>query len=187
MKEAEENRLLADLWHFLKGANRYDGDWIEKAKALQRYVKFAGSPAKAAPKLPISAPMINSILRLLTLPEEVQVAISARKIGQDVGRRLATLPDAEKIRKVARIIEGMPADDARQVVIYAKRFPRRDLEGFKARVKSSKGKREEMNFIILAVPADVLRFIRGEASKGGLSIQQWLIRVATETMPRSKE
>jgi|GEM_PF-5395489 len=187
MKEAEENRLLAELWHFLKGSNRYEGDWIQKARALQKYVNSVGGPSKAAPKLPIGAPMINSILRLLTLPEEVQKAISSGKIGQDAGQRLATLGDPERIKEVTRLIAGMPATDARQVVIFAKRFPGRDLEGFKARVSSSKGKRADMNFLILAVPSEVLWFMRGEASKAGLSIQQWLIRRGTEGMVPSEK
>jgi hypothetical protein len=186
MKESEENRLIAEMWHFFRGSNRYEGDWIEKARDLKKFVEAIGSPAKAAPKLPIGAPMINSILRLLTLPEDVQAEISARRIGQDVGRRLATLRDPERIREVAKIINGMPSDDARQVVVFAKRFPGRDLETFKTRVSSSKGKKEDMNFLILAVPAEVLKFMRSESSRAGLSIQQWLLRRATEGMIRTE-
>lgn len=183
MRELEENRLLGELYANLRGRkSKKRSDWIRIARLLRQVVDHYGSNDAAAEKLPIGAPMIRSIVKILELPPDVREMIRQGTILQDAAQRLAGIRGAEAQRRVARAINGMSSHDARQLIQYAKQVPGGDLEAFKQRIADSKSKKVNLHAVILAIEDARFREIRSVAARDGRTVQEWILGVVSRKL-----
>jgi ParB family transcriptional regulator, chromosome partitioning protein len=88
---------------------RKDLNDVEKARAFKRYLdEFGSSIEELARQLSMSRPAVSNLLRLLELPETVQVALSQGKITAGHARALLKLDAAGQLEMCGRIqAEGM--------------------------------------------------------------------------------
>jgi hypothetical protein len=186
LNEAQENKLLGFLYSNLKGSKRKRVDWIRIAKAVDLAVKHYGGPRAASKKLPISPPMIRSIVSVLSLPPAVQAEVRRGRILQDAAQRLATIKNKQQQIRIARVIVGMSAHDARQVIQFAKAFPDGDLEAFVSRIRESKGRKMDLHVVLLSLNREQIKAIQPRAHRDGLTIQQWIVSLLDSELSRSE-
>jgi ParB family transcriptional regulator, chromosome partitioning protein len=94
----------------VENLQREDLNPLEKAGAFRDYLlRYGGTQDELAARLGIDRSTLSNLLRLLELPEEVQVAVRAKKITQGHARALLGLPEAETQRRAAErvIAEGL--------------------------------------------------------------------------------
>lgn len=185
MNEAQENKLLGFLYSNLKGSKKKRVDWVRLARAVQRAVRQYGGAQAAAKKLPISAPMIRSIVSVLTLPPEVQAEVRRGSILQDAAQRLATIKGTEQQVRIAKVIAGMTAHEARQVIQFAKTFPDGDIEAFATRIRQSKTRKLDLHVVLLSLSREQIAAIKPLARHHGLTLQQWIVRVIDSEIQRA--
>src|SRR5690606_13817254 len=83
---------------------RKDLNDIEKARAFKRYLdEFGASIEELSKQLSMSRPAVSNLLRLLELPEPVQVALSQGKITAGHARALLKLDPAAQLEWCGRI------------------------------------------------------------------------------------
>jgi ParB family chromosome partitioning protein len=81
---------------------RLDLNPIDQSRAYQRYMQLTGCTAKELSQLlHVSPPTISRALSLLSLPEEVQDAVSEGKISPKAGQVIAKIRNPEVAKKVA--------------------------------------------------------------------------------------
>jgi ParB family transcriptional regulator, chromosome partitioning protein len=92
---------------------RKDLNDIEKARAFKRYLdEFGCSIEELSRQLSMSRPAVSNLLRLLELPETVQVALAQGKITAGHARALLKLDAAGQLELCGRIqAEGMSVRD----------------------------------------------------------------------------
>lgn len=92
---------------------RKDLNDIEKALAFKRYLdEFGSSIEELARQLSMSRPAVSNLLRLLELPESIQVALSQGKITAGHARALLKLDAAGQLELCGRIqAEGLSVRD----------------------------------------------------------------------------
>lgn len=83
---------------------RKDLNDIEKARAFKRYLdEFGASIEELSKQLSMSRPAVSNLLRLLELPEPVQVALAQGKITAGHARALLKLDPAAQLEWCGRI------------------------------------------------------------------------------------
>ena len=95
--EVEEGKEL-DL-QLIENLQREDLNAIEKATAFRQYLDtYGGTQDELAGRLGLERPTIGNLLRLLSLPEEVQEAVRSKAISAGHARALLALtnPDAQR-------------------------------------------------------------------------------------------
>lgn len=92
---------------------RKDLNDIEKARAFKRYLdEFGSSIEELSKQLSMSRPAVSNLLRLLELPEPVQVALTQGKITAGHARALLKLDAAGQLEFCGRIqAEGLSVRD----------------------------------------------------------------------------
>ena len=180
MKEFDEEKILASLFLNLKGPKKKRDNWIEIANNCKQLVDYYGSMREVAEKLGVNYEIIRSILKLLTLPEEVKSLVKNNEILFDVGQRIARINDRETQTKVAKAVVGLPSHDAREVIQYAKKNPDADLEDFKRRVIKSKNRMEKVHLTIIPLKEETYSFLKNIGAKDGLSPEKLIQRVVNQ-------
>ena len=81
----------------VENLQREDLNALEKATAFRDYLtRYGGTQEELASRLGLDRSTISNLIRLLDLPEEVQVAVRGKKISQGHARAILSLPDAEQ-------------------------------------------------------------------------------------------
>lgn len=184
MKNADEERLLADLYTQLGGSKTKRDDWITIAKKCEQLSKEYGSPKKVAEKLQRSYQLIRSILSLLRLPEEVQQLIKNRKIGYDAAQRLSTMRTPAKQIEVARTIAELPSHKAREIIYYAKVNPHRGLGNYRERITAPKKKPEKIYVTVIPLTKDTYKKLNDAGKKKGISLEKLILSIVGDWMER---
>ncbi|MDR2427318.1 MAG: ParB/RepB/Spo0J family partition protein [Endomicrobium sp.] len=104
VKFAVDNKQKLDL-ALIENLQREDLDPVEEAKAFRRLIEeFNHTHEDIADILGKNRSVITNTLRLLTLPEDIQLLITEGKISVGHGRMLAGIEDESKIRELAEQI-----------------------------------------------------------------------------------
>ncbi len=90
-----DDRKVTEL-AMVENLQREDLNSLEKATAFRDYLKsYGGTQEELAKRLGVDRSTLSNLLRLLELPEEVQVAVMSRTITQGHARAILGLADAE--------------------------------------------------------------------------------------------
>lgn len=162
---------------------------LELAKACNFFFERFKSYEKASEHIlnhynyRISSRMLSKLTSLLKLPVEVQNQLLMGEIGIDVAAQLSESKlDEETKVKVGKVIAGMLAHDAREVIQYATKFPNAILDEYKHRVLLSKPKKKELFVAIIPLTEKDYHKLKIESQKQNISlhmlcnniIQEWL-------------
>jgi len=181
MDTKKEEELLALLFVNLKSRKKKTGKLLLKmAQACKLLSEHYGSSKSLAEKQSVSVETIRGFARVAELPEEVKNLIKEEKINFDVAQRLCRLEGKDLQIKVAKIVEGMNADDAREIIQYAKKFPDESLDEIKKRLSASKRRAEKYNLIILPLPEDLFKLLNSFAKKKDISTEKFIIETLRE-------
>jgi hypothetical protein len=108
---------------------------------------------------------------LLKLPEEVQDQLLKKQIRVDAASQIAESKlDNETKVIVGRVISGMKAHDAREVIQFATKYPYASIEEYKQRVLAAKPRQTKL--FVVVVPLDELKYekLKKKAEERHLSI-----------------
>jgi len=180
MKKINEEKILANLYLNLKGKKKKKDNWIEIAYNCKQLTDHYGSAKEVAEKLGVHYEIIRSILKLLTLPEEVKQLIRSNEILFDVGQRIARMKNEETQIKVARVVVGLSNHDAREVIQYAKKYPNASLEDFKKRVIDSKNKIEKINLAIIPFKEETYNLLKEIGEMDKLSPEKLILKIVNQ-------
>jgi ParB family chromosome partitioning protein len=103
----------------VENLQREDLNAIEKANAFKHYIDtYGGSQEELASRLGLERPTISNLIRLLSLPQEVQDAVRYKSITSGHARALLGLTDPEAQRGCCRriIAEGLSVRQAEALV-----------------------------------------------------------------------
>jgi ParB family chromosome partitioning protein len=104
VKKSASDKERFDL-ALIENIQREDLDPIEQARAFKRLIEeFGHTHEQISEVVGKERSVISNTLRLLSLPEDVQILITEGKIASGHGRMLAGIEDADKIRALARRI-----------------------------------------------------------------------------------
>jgi hypothetical protein len=186
MKEFDEEKILANLFLNLKGPKKKRDNWIEIANNCKQLVDYYGSMSETAKKLGVNYEIVRSVLKLLTLPEEVKSLVRSNKILFDVGQRIARINDRETQIEVAKAVVGLTSHDARELIQYAKNNPNADLEDFKRRVITSKNRKEKLHLTIIPLKEETYSFLKKIGAKEQLSPEKLIQNVINQWIKNMK-
>jgi hypothetical protein len=172
LSRINEEKVLASLYVNLKGPKKKQENWIEIATSLKKLSDYYGSPQKAAEKLGVSNELVKSILRVLNLPDEAQDLIREGKILYDAAQRLERIHDRSRQKEVAKAIVGLTSHEARDLIQYARKYPKANVSGYRKRLANSKGKTERINVIVLPVREETYSSLRRMSKREGVSIEK---------------
>lgn len=100
-----DDREMAEL-ALTENIQRKDLNAMEKATAFARYLEiYGGTHEELASRLELERPTVSNLLRLLELPEQIQLAIRKSEITQGHARALLPLEEWEQLELTARIQE----------------------------------------------------------------------------------
>jgi ParB family chromosome partitioning protein len=104
VKKSANDKERFDL-ALIENIQREDLDPIEEAQAFKRLIEeFGHTHEQISEVVGKERSVISNTLRLLSLPEDIQILITEGKITSGHGRMLASIEDADKIRALARRI-----------------------------------------------------------------------------------
>lgn len=106
-RNADEHQRLAVA--IIENIQRVDLNGIELAIAYRRLLdEFNVSQEALSKRLGKSRPTITNVLRLLTLPEEIQEAVRSGKINYTFARTILSIPDPEQQMRFYKDMGGKP-------------------------------------------------------------------------------
>jgi hypothetical protein len=187
MNEIDEEKILARLFLNLRGAKKKQGNWIDIAQDCKQLRDYYGSAKKVADKLGVSYELIRALLKLPMLPEEVKDLIKDDKILFDVAQRIARINGKERQVEVARAVAGLPAHDARDLIQYAKKYPKEPLNDFKKRVTEGKDKVEKVHLAIIPLKAEIYSLLKTEGQRKKVSPEKLILLILDEWIGTSKQ
>ncbi|MCL2144279.1 MAG: ParB/RepB/Spo0J family partition protein [Endomicrobia bacterium] len=104
VKQSTDDKQKFDL-ALIENLQREDLDSVEEAKAFKRLIEeFNHTHEDIAAVVGKDRSVITNALRLLNLPEDVQILITEGKISAGHGRMLAGIEDEQKIRELVKQI-----------------------------------------------------------------------------------
>lgn len=106
-------------WALIENIQRQDLNPIEEAFAFERLIdEFGLTQEEAARRVGKSRPHISNTLRLLSLPEEIQAALSSGQISMSTAKVLLGLKDAVAQLKMFKKLaaQGATVRDAEELV-----------------------------------------------------------------------
>lgn len=174
MKKLTENDALALLFANLKERKKKVHDWVTIASACKFLVDLYGSPKKVADTLSVSQNLIHQIIKITTLPKEVQKLIADGKILLDAANQIATLASPSAQINVATLSVGLSSKDVRELVQYARNHEDASLEEFKNILREQK-KTEKINLLILPISEDIYSTIKKISNKNKCSPEKLVI------------
>jgi len=155
-------------------------DPLALAKACKFFVDLhEGSYARASEyiytryKYRISERTIRRLVSLLRLPEDVQQQLLRKQIGIDVATQLSEskLDDEAKI-KVGKVVSGMLAHDAREIIQFATKFPEASIEEYKQRVLTAKPEKAKLFVAVIPLNEENYRKLKEEALERKISLHE---------------
>jgi len=181
----KEDQIIAELFLSLKGSKDKRQDWITIAEKCKQLVKISKNRNDAAKKVGVSSELIRSILNLLELPDEVQNLIQERKILFDAAQRLMTirLINKEKTDKkrteVAAIIVGLRSHEQREIIQFAKKFPKDSLLGYKKRVTKSRAVKE-IHIAVIPLNESLFELLNNHAKRKKQPLEKIIHSILSE-------
>jgi ParB family chromosome partitioning protein len=89
----------------VENLQREDLNALEKATAFRDYLsRYGGTQEELAGRLGLDRSTVSNLIRLLELPEDVQVAVRSKTISQGHARALLGLPDRDSQRAACKRI-----------------------------------------------------------------------------------
>lgn len=118
LRDLTDQQMAEYAWS--ENDKREDTTAIEKARHIQRAIAdFEWTQAQAAERFGIARSTVANLLRLLSLPENVQSLVEERKLDQRHARALLTLadePEALAAVAAAAVEQGQSARDLEETV-----------------------------------------------------------------------
>ena len=117
VRGTEDTALLRDA--LLENLHRADLNPIEEAQAYDQLLRdFECTKEDLANKIHRSRPQVSNTLRLLNLPERVQMKVAAGVLSAGHARALLGLPDAESQERLAEriVAEGLSVRSTEEIV-----------------------------------------------------------------------
>ncbi|MCM3658149.1 ParB/RepB/Spo0J family partition protein [Agromyces mediolanus] len=135
VKDTADDAMLRDA--LLENLHRSQLNPLEEASAYQQLLAdFSITQEELASRIGRSRPQISNTLRLLKLPEAVQLRVAAGVLSAGHARAILAMPDAESMQKLADKIVNEDLS-VRQAEAIAASAPKPN------RVKPAAGKRQE--------------------------------------------
>ena len=187
MNEIDEEKILARLYLNLKGAKKKQDNWFDIAQDCRQLRDYYGSAKKVADKIGVSYELIRSLLKLPTLPEEAKELIKHDKILFDVAQRIARINGKERQAEVARAVVGLSAHDARDLIQYAKKYPKEPLDDFRKRVTEGKDKIEKVHLAIIPLKEKIYSLLKTEGQRRKVSPERLILLILDEWIRTSKQ
>jgi len=176
MDSKKEEKLLALLFLNLNSRLKKTGKLLlNLSDACKELSECYGSLSSLAKKLGVSNEIIRAFVRISELPEEVKKLIEEEKINFDVAQRIHRLDKKIQI-KIARMVAGMNANDARDLIQYAKRFPDESFEDFKDRLNAPRKQVEKYKLLIFPIENKFYDSLKLLANKNNLSIEKFIVK-----------
>lgn len=150
-KKINEEKIMGTLYANFRGRNKKINDWIYLAKQIKKLSKHYGSTKKVAENLGMSPETIRETLKLLELPEEVQLLVKENKLKHEIAWRIASIKDKKRQILIANEILGFNSHDGRDIVRICRKNPKLDIKEFISKFKKSKMKVEKINLIVLPI------------------------------------
>lgn len=171
-----EDETLAKIFMVLKGSKKKREDWISIAEKCNEIQQNSDSITDAAKKMGISYESLRAILSILKLPKEVQQMIKDGDILLDAAQRINRIKDPNKQREVAQIIAGLKSHEQREIIQFAKKFPKADLTDFANRVTNSI-LTEELHVAVIPLNEAIFKAVDDERKKQKTSLEKILVKI----------
>ena len=119
------------------------------------------------------------------MPAEVQKLVKTGDILYDAAYRINTIKDPKRQKEVAKIIAGLKSHDQREIIHYAKKFPKAKLSDFKNRVIKS---RDVEKIHIAVIPLDETTFnaVDTERKKKKITLEKAFVNIVEEWVSRQE-
>jgi hypothetical protein len=176
-----EDRAFAELFLDLKSRKKKRLDWIAIATRCKFLADRHESLEDLAEKLGVSLHLLRSIISLLDLPSDVQSLIRHGEILYDSAYRLHTLGDPRRQSAVAAAMVGLPSHKQREMIQYARTFPKRSLNSFRTRLNAPRGPAKRLDAVVVVFDRETFNRLRDYSKKLGIPVQEAVQR-ATKTL-----
>jgi hypothetical protein len=150
--------------------DRQHGSYDDASKYIYNHYKYR-----------ISERTIRRLASLLRLPEEVQQQLLRGEIKIDVATQLSEskLDDKAKI-KVGKVVSGMLAHDAREIIQFATKFPEADIEEYKDRVLAAKPEKAKLFVAVIPLNEENYRKLNEESQERKISLHELCSKIIEE-------
>ena len=99
------------------------------------------------------------------------------KFCMTLGNEFLGIPDKEKQVEVAKIVAELPAHDARDIVQYAKKYPKEPLDSFRKRVVEGKDKVEKVHLSIIPLREEIYSYLKTESQRKNISPEKLILLI----------
>lgn len=178
--------LLGDLFFDLQGSKKKRLDWISLADKVAKAVEIYGSVAKAAENLPLTAPMIRSILRLKKLDPRVQEMVRKGLILQDSAQRLNTIKPFDRQYEVAKLLAGVSNKKQREIIQHAKNYPDSGLVDYRDKVLKEKVRKERIRVLIIPLREEMYQSLARASQEERKPVEKILPEIIGEWLERRR-
>ena len=185
MKMTSEEETLANIFMVLKGNKRKREDWISIAKKCNYILQKSNSIEDAAKKLGVSYELLRGILSILKLPKEVQQLVKNGDILFDAAQRINRIKDPDRQKEAARIVAGLKSHEQREIIQYAKKYPKASLSDFTKRVISPVDI-EKFHVVIIPLEDKIFQVVDEERKKQKNSLEKILVNIVEQWVVKQK-
>ncbi|MEX2237214.1 MAG: hypothetical protein WEB00_06745 [Dehalococcoidia bacterium] len=180
--DEEDTEDLATIIANTKGPRKKD--LIKTAKAFERQKNKRNlTNAELGRQTQLSGEMVREFLTLLQFSEPIQGLFNSGKLKLEHGRRLAQLAKSERrqdVAEVATAIIGLPALEARQLVLYLIDHPELSVEQAKKDLLASRTVVIDEFHIVAVVTPEVFSTLQSEALSRGMSVSTLVTSVVED-------
>ena len=180
-----EEEDLAHLFLTLKGNKKKREDWVRIAKQCDEVVKKSNSIREAAKKLNISYELLRATLSILKLPDEVQKLVKNGDILSDAAQRINRIKDPRRQKEAAKIIAGLKSHEQREIIQYAKKFPKAKLTDFKKRIIKSRDV-EKLHVVIIPLEERTFNAVNMARKKQKITLEKALVNIIEQWGSKQK-
>lgn len=180
-----EEEELANLFLTLKGNKKKREDWVRIAKRCDKLVRKSNNTKKTAEDLGVSYQLLRSILSILKLPAEVQKLVKNGDILYDAAYRINTIKDPYRQKEVAKIIAGLKSHDQREIIHYAKKFPKSKISDFKNRVIKPRDV-EKLHVVVIPLGETTFNAVDMARKKKKITLEKAFVDIVEEWVSRQK-
>jgi len=157
--------------------DRHDGSYVKASEYIHNRYKYR-----------ISERMIRRLVSLLRLPEDVQQQLLRRQIGIDAAAQLSEskLDDKTKIR-VGKVVSGMLAHDAREIIQFATKFPEASIEEYKQRVLTAKPEKARLFVVVIPLNEGDYKKLKDESQKRKIPLHELCSKIVEDWLSTKEE